>query len=105
MKMFIQKIADSLGGTIKSGSILPDGSGFAVISIPRRPLFHRLKHKLFDCPTFYRFRHTFICPLCGAGFRCYWDGHDSDCGAGINLCSVCANRHAGHTNGQCRTQR
>lgn len=81
---------------------LPDGSGFAVISIPQRPLLHRIRHKLLDCPTFWRWRRSFTCPECGSRYRCYWDGHDSNCGAGINLCGRCASKHHGHSNNQCR---
>jgi len=103
MKNFIQQIASLTKGHIKSNVLLPDGSGAAVISIPRRPFLERLRHKLFDCPTFWHWDCAFTCPLCGSGYRCYWDGNDSDCGAGIDLCVRCAKIHEGHKGDQCRT--
>jgi len=45
-------------------------------------------HKLFKCPTFWRLRPSFHCPICGNGYRCYWDGND--CGGKIDVCNECA---------------
>lgn len=51
----------------------------------------RLRHKLFECPTFWALRPTFKCPCCGATYRCYWDGNDI--GGKINVCQPCANKY------------
>lgn len=99
---YVQAIALATGGMVADSQSLPDGSGFAVISIPRKPWAQRLWHYLFDCPTFWQWKRAFTCPLCGAKYRCYWDGHDSDCGAGTSLCTSCARQHEGHTSNQCR---
>jgi hypothetical protein len=48
----------------------------------------KLKHYLFECPTFWRVKPAFTCPLCGATYRCYWDGND--CHGHINVCKACA---------------
>lgn len=52
--------------------------------------FQRWAHKLFNCPTFWRIKPFFRCPGCGAGFRCYWDGHDV-LGVGKDYCAKCEN--------------
>lgn len=101
-EIFVRQIADNLGAKIETAGILPDGSGFAVLSIPRKPFIQRLRHYLFDCPTFWQWHRAFTCPLCGGKYRCYWNGHDSDCGAGINLCTSCERKHRGHLPNQCR---
>jgi hypothetical protein len=100
----IQQIATRLGGTVVDSARLPDGSGFAVISIPRKPFLQRLRHYLFDCPTFWQWSRAFMCPLCGSKYRCYWDGNDSDCGAGMSLCVKCSKQHGGHITNQCRVE-
>lgn len=48
-------------------------------------------HKLFNCPTFWRLKPFFQCPICGKRYRCYWDGHDVE-KVGINLCKKCAEK-------------
>lgn len=52
------------------------------------PLKGRWKHKLFHCPTFWKFKKSFHCPICGDGYRCYWDGNDY--GGQIDVCRNCA---------------
>jgi phage/plasmid primase-like uncharacterized protein len=46
-------------------------------------------HKLFRCPTFWKLKATFECPLCGRKYRCYWDGHNIK-GHGTDICKKCA---------------
>lgn len=60
-----------------------------VMTITRQwTVFSKLKHYLFDCPTFWRRKPAFQCPHCGKEYRCYWDGND--CGGKINVCHACA---------------
>lgn len=60
-----------------------------VMTITRRwTVLSKLKHYLFDCPTFWRRKPAFQCPHCGKKYRCYWDGND--CGGKINVCHACA---------------
>jgi hypothetical protein len=47
------------------------------------------KHKLFNCPTFWRLKPFYHCPSCNKGMRCYWDGNDV-AGHGIDYCDKCA---------------
>jgi len=55
-----------------------------------KQLIRSWSHKLFQCPTFWRLKPAFKCPICGKQYRCYWDGHDE---AGyINLCTSCFER-------------
>jgi hypothetical protein len=62
--------------------------GFSVeITSPHRGL-GKLWHYLFKCPTFWRLRPFFHCPVCGQGYRCYWDGNDVN--GKINVCNRCA---------------
>ena len=51
-------------------------------------LFRKIGHYLFRCPTFWSIKPRFMCPDCGATYRCYWNGHDCFCGV-INLCKKC----------------
>ena len=51
----------------------------------------KVKHYLFECPTFWRIRPAFKCPNCGANYRCYWDGNDV--GGKINICDKCAEEY------------
>ena len=51
----------------------------------------RWKHKLFKCPTFWRWKRAFECPECGKKYRCYWDGNDA--GGMIDLCDKCAEEY------------
>jgi len=51
--------------------------------------WHRFRHKLFKCPTFWRFKPSFHCPICGKGYNCYWDGNDIE-DVGIDVCNKCA---------------
>lgn len=60
-----------------------------VVSIRRKPLLKRIYHKLFECPTFWRWKPAFECPRCGKKYRCYWDGNDVS-GHGIDYCDGCA---------------
>ncbi len=48
----VQQIADACGGTITDGGLLPDGSGFAVMSMPLRGdhWIYGRKDPLFDAP-------------------------------------------------------
>lgn len=50
--------------------------------------FHRWFHRLFKCPTFWQIKPRFTCPICGGGYRCYWDGNDVD-GHGVDICNPC----------------
>lgn len=54
------------------------------------PLRGKLKHRLFSCPSFWKFKKQFHCPICGKGYRCYWDGNDFN--GLINVCNKCAKR-------------
>lgn len=56
------------------------------------PFIDKWYHKLFKCPTFWKLKRAFTCPVCGAKYRCYWDGHDVD-GLGINVCGPCFDKH------------
>jgi hypothetical protein len=60
-----------------------------VLAIKRRPFIKHWFHKLFKCPTFWRFKPAFHCPKCGAIYRCYWDGNDAE-GYGTDFCNKCA---------------
>lgn len=55
----------------------------------------KLWHYLFHCSSFWQLTRAFHCPDCGRGYRCYWDGHDCDCGI-VNLCGRCEPRHRVH---------
>ena len=73
---------------------LPDGSGFAIATIPQKPFLKRWEHKLFHCPTFWKMlfglKKKYSCPRCNATYLCYWDGNDVT-GHGTNFCNTCAN--------------
>lgn len=86
----LSELAASTNGRINEISgPLPDGSGFAVMTIPSpystRP--KRLRHLLFNCQTFWRIRPFYHCSECGKGFRCFWDGND--CCRLTNICRRC----------------
>nr|BDD43753.1 hypothetical protein 13 [bacterium] len=49
---------------------------------------NKIVHKLFRCSTFWNLKPAFTCPVCGRGFRCFWDGHDI--GGLTNVCSKCS---------------
>lgn len=59
----------------------------------------KLKHKLFNCPTFWKSKWNTItknkpyyrCPQCKKSMHCYWDGNDTK--KGINYCNKCASKH------------
>ena len=70
---------------------LPDGSAFGILSIPKKGFFKRWKHKIFDCPTFWKLEPSFTCPSCSKKYRCYWDGNDIT-GHGTDYCNKCAKR-------------
>lgn len=56
-------------------------------------LLKRIYHKLFHCPTFWKLKPTFYCPICGKGYRCYWDGNDSPGNTKLkDVCDKCATR-------------
>lgn len=66
-------------------------SGIVTIKM-KWTVLRKLRHYLFECPTFWRKKPAFECPLCQKQYRCYWDGHDA---AGhINLCHKCAQEKA-----------
>jgi len=48
----VEQIAEACGGTITDGGILPDGSGFAVISMSLKPThwIYQKTNPLFDAP-------------------------------------------------------
>jgi hypothetical protein len=59
-----------------------------VVSVSQKMTkIQKLKHYLFDCPTFWRIKPAFKCPICGATFRCYWDG--GDIGGHNDVCCKC----------------
>lgn len=74
-----------------NGVIFPDGSAFVVAGIKKKSFFQRWKHKLFTCPTFWKWKAAFSCPGCGKKYRCYWDGNDV-AGHGIDYCNKCTKR-------------
>ena len=53
------------------------------------PFKRRWQHKLFQCAIYWKFWKPcpFKCPVCGHGYRCYWDG--SDVNQLINVCKRC----------------
>ncbi len=55
-------------------------------------------HKLFHCPTFWRWKAWYHCPSCGKGLRCYFDGNDV-AGDGTNYCDACADALDSYYNG------
>ncbi len=57
-------------------------------------LFSKIKHYLFHCPTFWRIKPAFTCPICGHRYRCYWDGND--CGGKIDVCKKCTTHYEKH---------
>lgn len=58
-----------------------------VMQIDRKSFWKRWKHKLFSCPTFWKLKPAFTCPICGREYRCYWDGHDEF--GKVNVCTPC----------------
>jgi hypothetical protein len=64
----------------------------AVPGFADKPMWKRISHKMFHCPTFWNLKPAFRCPICRATYRCYWDGNDVE-GVGINLCGPCAEKH------------
>lgn len=65
--------------------------GFVMTISPKWSLAKKIKHYLFECPTFWQIKPAFTCPDCGATYRCYWDGNDA--GGKINLCNKCAAKY------------
>lgn len=57
----------------------------------KKNILKRWRHKLFKCPTFWKLKTSFECPLCGRKYRCYWDGHDI-ADVGIDVCNRCEKR-------------
>jgi hypothetical protein len=49
----------------------------------------KLKHLLFQCPTFWTWAGAFNCTKCGTNFRCYWSGNDIT-NHGTDICDKCA---------------
>lgn len=63
-----------------------------VMTITRRwTVLGKIKHYLFECPTFWQMKPAFKCPCCGKEYRCYWDGNDI--GGKINVCHECAKKY------------
>ena len=59
-----------------------------VLEITRKfTLLGKMRHYMFECPTFWRLKPAFKCPVCDAKYRCYWDGNDV--GGKINVCKKC----------------
>jgi len=59
-----------------------------VLTITKRwTVASKIKHYLFECPTFWKLKPSFQCPQCGHKYRCYWDGNDV--GGKINICRKC----------------
>ena len=56
--------------------------------IKPKPFLKRWKHKLFNCPTFWKLKTSFNCPKCKKTYRCYWDGNDVS-GHGVDYCNKC----------------
>ncbi len=54
----------------------------------RFTLLGKIKHYLFECPTFWKIKPKFKCPVCGKKYRCYWDGNDI--GGLTDVCKSCA---------------
>lgn len=67
--------------------------GFVATITMSRTYVQKVYHYLFECPTFWRVKPAFKCPICGETYRCYWDGNDVD-GLGINICTPCTEAHA-----------
>ena len=70
-----------------------------VIEIKSKPFLKRWKHKIFECPTFWKSKwNTFWksksmyrCPKCNKAMHCYWDGNDIT-NHGIDICGSCASK-------------
>jgi hypothetical protein len=67
-----------------------------VLEITRKfTLLGKMRHYLFECPTFWRRKPAFQCPVCEATYRCYWDGNDV--GGKINVCKKCTHAYCVYT--------
>lgn len=70
--------------------------GIVLAMNPFKSKLKKVKHKLFQCPTFWKsIWNTFLkskpyyrCPQCKKAMHCYWDGNDTN--KGINYCDKCA---------------
>ena len=70
------------------GSSFFDSNNRRKLKMAKRTFWKRVFHKLFKCPTFWKLKTSFECPICGKKYRCYWDGND-DRKAGIDICNKC----------------
>lgn len=70
-----------------------------IITIATESCLKRWRHKLFNCPTFWKSIWNTLtksdpmyrCPECNKAMHCYWDGNDTD--KGIDFCNKCASKH------------
>jgi len=53
-------------------------------------LIKKLKHFLFDCPSFWTWEPKFKCSQCDNRYRCYWQAND--CYGHVNVCNKCYKR-------------
>ena len=65
--------------------------GVVVTLSNKRTFWKRIYHYLLECPTFWRVKPSFTCPVCGKKYRCYWDGNDVE-GIGVDVCNKCAKK-------------
>ncbi len=66
--------------------------GTVVTMQPYKNFVKRWRHKIFECPTFWKYlfgKKGFRCPKCNKKYLCYWDGNDVE-GHGIDYCNKCA---------------
>lgn len=73
--------------------------GIVIEMQPYKTFLKKWKHKLFNCPTFWKsIWNTFFkskpyyrCPQCKKAMHCYWDGNDVT-DKGTDLCDKCATK-------------
>ena len=59
-----------------------------VLEITRKfTLLGKLRHYLFNCPTFWQRKPAFKCPVCDATYKCF--GMATIVGGKINVCKTC----------------
>ena len=64
-----------------------------VVSIEgHKGFFKKLRHYLFNCPTFWHPTKWITCTECGKKMFCYWDGNDIS-NVGIDYCNKCASKY------------
>ena len=54
---------------------------------PHDTILKKIKHYLFECPTFWSIKPKYNCHSCGVGYRCYWEANDA-CGW-VSVCNKC----------------